>query len=79
MMTNNRITRDAELLKTLASLIICTCKSKATNRYLYRCVDDNLTKLKSLLEVTKAINNNFSTDQLLLIFQEVLEKELNIG
>jgi sigma-B regulation protein RsbU (phosphoserine phosphatase) len=36
-------------------------------------------KLNSLLEITKAINNNFSTDQLLEIFEEVLEKQLNIG
>ncbi|MBN8696015.1 MAG: PP2C family protein-serine/threonine phosphatase [Bacteroidetes bacterium] len=36
-------------------------------------------KLNSLLEVTKAINNNFSTDQLLDIFEEVLSKQLNIG
>jgi sigma-B regulation protein RsbU (phosphoserine phosphatase) len=48
-----------------------------TNRSLSKKVKD--IKLKSLLEVTKAINNNFSTDQLLEIFQEVLEKELNIG
>ena len=48
-----------------------------TNRSLSKKVKD--VKLKSLLEVTKAINNNFSTDQLLQIFQEVLEKELNIG
>lgn len=36
-------------------------------------------KLNSLLEITKAINNNFSTEQLLQIFEEVLEKQLNIG
>jgi sigma-B regulation protein RsbU (phosphoserine phosphatase) len=36
-------------------------------------------KLNSLLEITKAINNNFSTDQLLTIFEEVLSNELNIG
>lgn len=36
-------------------------------------------KLNSLLEITKAINNNFSTEQLLEIFEEVLEKQLNIG
>ena len=33
-------------------------------------------KLNALLEVTKAINNNFSTSQLLDLFQEILE---NIG
>ncbi|MBA3971578.1 MAG: PP2C family protein-serine/threonine phosphatase [Bacteroidetes bacterium] len=32
-----------------------------------------------MLEITKAINNNFSTEQLLEIFEEVLEKQLNIG
>jgi phosphoserine phosphatase RsbU/P len=36
-------------------------------------------KLNSLLEITKAINNNFSTEQLLEIFEEVLENQLNIG
>jgi len=36
-------------------------------------------KLNSLLEITKAINNNFSTDQLLEIFKEVLETQLKIG
>ena len=36
-------------------------------------------KLNSLLQITKAINNNFSTDKLLEIFKEVLETELNIG
>ena len=36
-------------------------------------------KLNSLLEITRAINHNFSTDQLLEIFEEVLEKQLNIG
>src|ERR1043165_8756129 len=36
-------------------------------------------KLTSLLEITKAINNNFSTEQLLELFEEVLEKQLNIG
>jgi sigma-B regulation protein RsbU (phosphoserine phosphatase) len=36
-------------------------------------------KLNSLLQITKAINNNFSTDQLLEIFKEVLETELQIG
>ncbi|MBL7884623.1 MAG: PP2C family protein-serine/threonine phosphatase [Bacteroidia bacterium] len=36
-------------------------------------------KLNALLEITKAINNNFSTDQLLKIFEEVLANQLNIG
>jgi sigma-B regulation protein RsbU (phosphoserine phosphatase) len=36
-------------------------------------------KLNSLLQITKAINNNFSTDKLLEIFKEVLEIELKIG
>ena len=36
-------------------------------------------KLNSLLQITKAINNNFSTDQLLQIFKEVLETQLKIG
>jgi len=36
-------------------------------------------KLNSLLEITKAINNNFSTEQLLQIFEDVLENQLNIG
>ena len=36
-------------------------------------------KLSALLEVTKAINNNFPTEKLLEIFQKVLESQLNIG
>lgn len=36
-------------------------------------------KLNSLLEITRAINNNFSTSQLLDIFKEVLEEQLKIG
>src|ERR1044072_7228585 len=36
-------------------------------------------KLNSLLEITKAINNNFSTEQLLEIFEDVLENQLSIG
>lgn len=36
-------------------------------------------KLNSLLEVTKAINNNFTTGQLLDIFESVLRNQLNIG
>ncbi len=36
-------------------------------------------KLNSLLEITKAINNNHSTEQLLEIFETVIKVELNIG
>lgn len=36
-------------------------------------------KLTSLLEITKAINNNFSTDQLFQIYQEILRDQLSIG
>lgn len=36
-------------------------------------------KLNSLLEITKAINLNSSTEQLLEIFKDVLETRLNIG
>lgn len=36
-------------------------------------------KLNALLEMTKAINNNFSTSQLLDIYQEILENRLNVG
>src|SRR5688572_21664642 len=36
-------------------------------------------KLSSLLEVTKAINNNYSTRELLEIFENVLKNQLNIG
>jgi phosphoserine phosphatase RsbU/P len=36
-------------------------------------------KLNSLLEITKAINNNFSTDQLIKIFKDVLENQLRIS
>lgn len=48
-----------------------------TNKNLSKRVKD--IKLNSLLEITKAINHNFSTEQLLEIFEEVLEKQLNIG
>ena len=48
-----------------------------TNKSVSKRVKD--IKLNSLLEITKAINNNFSTEQLLEIFEEVLEKQLNIG
>ncbi len=36
-------------------------------------------KLSSLLEMTKAINNNVSTSQLLDIYQEILENKLKVG
>lgn len=36
-------------------------------------------KLNSLLEITNAINNNFSKEQLLKIFEFVLRSQLNIG
>jgi phosphoserine phosphatase RsbU/P len=36
-------------------------------------------KLNALLEVTKAINNNYSTSQLLDLFQEILEDRLGVG
>jgi sigma-B regulation protein RsbU (phosphoserine phosphatase) len=36
-------------------------------------------KLNSILEVTKAINNNFSTEKLLEIFENVLKSQLSIG
>ena len=36
-------------------------------------------KLSSLLEVTKAINSNTSTQELLSIFENVLKNQLNIG
>lgn len=36
-------------------------------------------KLNALLEITKAINNNFSTAQLLDLYQEILENRLGVG
>ena len=36
-------------------------------------------KLNAILEMTKAINNNVSTAQLLDIYQEILENRLNVG
>lgn len=36
-------------------------------------------KLNALLEVTKAINNNLSTGQLLDLYQEILENRLGVG
>ena len=36
-------------------------------------------KLKALLEITKAINNNLSTEELLRAFREIVEKDLLIG
>ena len=51
--------------------------AKTLNRNLKRQTSD--IKLNCLLEITKAINNNFSTSQLLEIFKEVLQTQLNIG
>ena len=36
-------------------------------------------KLNALLEVTKAINNNYSTSQLLDLYQDILENRLGVG
>ena len=36
-------------------------------------------KLNALLEMTKAINNNVTTAQLLDIYQEILENRLKVG
>ncbi len=36
-------------------------------------------KLNSLLEITKAINNNYSTEQLLELFKHILQNQLSIG
>ncbi len=36
-------------------------------------------KLNALLEVTKAINNNFSTAQLLELYKEILQQRLGVG
>lgn len=36
-------------------------------------------KLNALLEVTKAINNNLSTSQLLDLYQDILEERLGVG
>ncbi len=47
------------------------------NRNLSKNIRD--IKLNSLLEITKAINRNSSIEQLLQIFKEVLETQLNIG
>lgn len=49
----------------------------SVNKNLSKRIKD--IKLNSLLEITKAINNNFSTEQLLQIFEDVLENQLNIG
>ncbi|MEO6904435.1 MAG: PP2C family protein-serine/threonine phosphatase [Bacteroidia bacterium] len=47
------------------------------NKDLSKNVKD--VKLNALLEITKAINRNSSIEQLLEIFKEVLERQLNIG
>ncbi|MDQ3049220.1 MAG: PP2C family protein-serine/threonine phosphatase [Bacteroidota bacterium] len=49
----------------------------SANRNISKRIKD--IKLNSLLEITRAINHNFSTEQLLEIFEEVLETQLNIG
>ena len=36
-------------------------------------------KLNALLEITKAINNNVSTAQLLDLYQDILENRLKVG
>ena len=36
-------------------------------------------KLNSLLEITKGINNNFSTDKLLKIYEYILREQLGIS
>jgi phosphoserine phosphatase RsbU/P len=48
----------------------------STNKNIAHQISD--IKLNSLLEITKAINSNFSTEQLLGIFKEVLETQLRI-
>lgn len=50
---------------------------KLQNRLSKRKIKD--LKLLSLLEVTKAINNNFSTDQLFKLYEMILRDQLNIG
>lgn len=51
--------------------------NSSVNKNLSKRIKD--IKLNSLLEITKAINHNFSTEQLLEIFEDVLENQLNIG
>jgi len=51
--------------------------SKLHNRSKANTVKD--VKLSALLEMTKAINNNLSTSQLLDIYQEILENKLKVG
>lgn len=51
--------------------------STQVNKNLSKRIKD--IKLNSLLEITKAINHNFSTEQLLELFEDVLENQLNIG
>ncbi|MEM9024367.1 MAG: hypothetical protein AAGB22_11530, partial [Bacteroidota bacterium] len=36
-------------------------------------------KLNSLLEITNAINNNFSSEQLFLLLKFILQNQLQIG
>lgn len=51
--------------------------SKKNTRPTSNSVKD--VKLNSLLEMTKAINNNLTTAQLLDIYQEILENRLKVG
>lgn len=51
--------------------------SKLKNKIAANSVKD--IKLNALLEITKAINNNVSTAQLLDIYQEILENKLKVG
>jgi sigma-B regulation protein RsbU (phosphoserine phosphatase) len=50
---------------------------KLNNKPLLKSVKD--IKLSALLEMTKAINNNLTTPQLLDIYQDILENRLNVG
>jgi len=50
---------------------------KKNSRSISNSVKD--VKLNSLLEMTKAINNNLTTSQLLDIYQEILENRLKVG
>ncbi len=51
--------------------------ASSLNRNLSKRIKD--IKLNSLLEITKAINHNSSTEQLLQILENVLKTELSIG
>src|SRR5438045_2002714 len=51
--------------------------TKKDSRDARRIIQD--LKLNLLLEITKAINSNFSTEQLLAIYENFLKNQLNIG